>query len=558
MGTQGIPSGEAAWYPPLIAPPYDRHKAGWEPTWWPVNAAQQAFLDCRAELALFGGQSGGGKTSVLAADAVQEYRNPWLRSLVLRRTLSEFQEMADQMQRMYEPLGARWRRPTKFDAFAWTFPSGASITPGYLRNEKDLDRYQGNPKSHIGLDESGQHPERVVRKLLGWMAAPRGRGLFVRARFASNPGGPGHGWQMAVFLRGKCPVHFPAGLADNDPRNTSVLPGKVYRGAKWPSDSGLVHKTTAFFPARLADNPFYDRVKLESLLTQTAEIRNQLLYGCWCNAEGLYFPFLRPEHMRPFQEFPVEWWWGHVISHDWGYGSSAAAAGMYAITPTGQAVKIREQAQKKMGSVEFAKRICKDGFEASENPPMPKQAAWLEKLKPSDPQPPRILFAVFDPANDQHTGTGRSNFELMSAVYAKHGVSCILGAHDPVGNAQHLYGGLSNQSLVITSACPATFRSLQSRTIDERNAVKKVKGDPLDDLYDETAYFWNTWLTESVKPRRLAVQEELDKLRREGMDETSLARVAWQREQDLRREEQKEAHGMSLTGKRIGRRVARR
>lgn len=546
------------WYPPLVPPPFHLHPPGWEPTWWPINAAQQALINSLAELVLFGGQSGGGKTSVLVADAMQEHRNPLLRSLVLRQTLLEFQEMADQMQTIYEPLGALWRRPSKFDSHAWCFPAGGRITPGYLRYEKDLNRYQGNPKSHIGLDESGQHAEKLIRRLIGWLAAPARSGLRVRARFGSNPGGPGHGWQMAVFLRNKCPVHYPADLEDDRHAETSVLPGKVYYGARWPSDGGAVEKTTAFFPARLADNPFYDRVKLQSLLTQTAEIRNQLLYGCWCNAEGLYFPFLRPEYMVPFQTVPVEWWWGHFISIDYGYGNSAAAAGMYAIAPTGQVFKIRERAERKMNSKEFARRICKDGFPDGTDPKMPPQQAWLKKYRPRDPETPRMLFALFDPANDQHTGTGKSNYQQMAEIFHAAGVPTLLGAHDPMGNAQNLYNGLANSLLAITSACPYTFNTLTSRTIDDRKAVKKEKGNPQDDIYDETSYGWNTWQSAPTKPERLKLQEELDQMRKDGTDETSIARYAWKREQDLRVQERSGEKGIALGGPRIGRRVTRR
>jgi hypothetical protein len=545
-------------YPPLVPPPYHLHKSNWEPTWWPINAAQQAAINCRAELLLFGGQSGGGKTSFMAADAMQEYRNPYLRSLILRQTLTEMAEMSDQMQRMYEPLGARWKRPNKIEAAAWVFPNGGYITPGYMRHEKDLNRYQGNPKSHIALDESGQHPEKTVRRLLGWLAAPIRHNLFVRARFGANPGGPGHGWQMAVFLRGKCPVHFPADHEDDRPHETSVYPGRVYYGARWPSDDGPVMKTTAFIPARLIDNPFYDKVKMDSLKSQTAAIQQQLLYGCWCNAEGLYFPFLRPEHLVPIQTVPEQWWWGHFISHDYGYGNSAAAAGMYTVAPTGQVFKVKERVERKMSSKEFALSICKKGFAVSDNPRMPFTESWLKKLRPRDPEGPRILFALFDPANDQHTGTGKSNFEIMSEVYNEYKIPCALGAHDPMGNAQNLYNGLSNHSLAITTACPYTFSTLTSRVIDDRSAVKKEKGNPQDDNYDETAYAWNTWRTESVKPQRMALQEELEQMRKDGMDETSLARYGWQREQAIRAEETKASRGLPMSGRRLGRRITKR
>jgi hypothetical protein len=548
-------ASSASWYPPLYIP--TRAELAQRP-WWPINAMQQAVRISRAQLALLGGASGGGKTNLMAADAMEEYRNPWLRSLVLRASLVEMQELSDQMQRMYEPLGARWRKPNKFARHAWVFPRGGTITPGYLRHEKDLDKYQGNPYSCLELDESGNHPEKLIRRLLGWLAPPVQHKLRARARFGSNPGGPGHGWQSSVFLRGKCPIHYPADMLDRSPSTTSVVPGKVYYGARWPSDNGPVGFTTAFFPAFLADNPLYDEQKRTALMTQTAAIRSQLLDGCWCNAEGLYFPFLRPEHLVPFQTVPREWWWAHFISHDYGYGNSAAAAGMYAIAPSGQVFKVRDRIERKMGSKDFALGICKKGFEATENPFQPKHGPWLAKLRDRDPEGPRVLFAVFDPANDQHTGTGESNYEQMSAVYAEHGVPCILGAHDPMGNAQKLYSGLDEKALVVTDAASYTFRSLTSRTVDDRNAVKKEKGNPQDDSYDETAYAWNTWKTQSVKPERLKMQEEIDQMRRDGMDETSVARYAWQREQQLRSAEAKESLGIPMGGKRIGRKITKR
>jgi len=47
-----IPHNFPTWVPP---PP------GVDPCWWPINPAQQAALSSRAEMLLFGGQSGGGK-----------------------------------------------------------------------------------------------------------------------------------------------------------------------------------------------------------------------------------------------------------------------------------------------------------------------------------------------------------------------------------------------------------------------------------------------------------------------------------------------------------------
>jgi hypothetical protein len=56
----------------------------------------------------------------------------------------------------------------------------------------------------------------------------------------------------------------------------------------------------------------------------------------------------------------------------------------------------------------------------------------------------------------------------------------------------------------------------------------------------------------------MALEEELDQMRKDGMDETSLARHAWQRNQQLRTEERKASRGIALSGRRIGRTVTKR
>jgi hypothetical protein len=526
-------------YPPLELPPL-----GTEPVWWPINAAQQAMINCRAEILLMGGQSGGGKTQALAADAMQERKNPALRALLLRTTLEEMQELEDIQKRMYEPYGARWLKKR------WRFPSGATVRSGYLAHDKHLNRYKGNPYSWLGVDEADQHPEHRMRFLIGWLAAPTHANLRVRARLTSNPGGIGHGWLMKVFLRNRCPVHAPAAFEDDRPFETSVWPGRVYRGATWTDDSP-VHKTTAFIPARLVDNPLYGREKLESLLTQTKAIQQQLLYGCWCNAAGLYFDFMRPDLVVPYQSIGHEWWWLHILGVDYGYGNSAAAAGMYAINPNGKMFKIRERVERKMPALKFAQSICKDGFGDVDFPKQGPQQNWLKKLKVRDPEKPRMAFCVMDEAMDQHRGTGKSIYDVMAEVFAEHGVGSIKAAHDPSGNAQVLYNGLANGGLVLTrdsTDLPMSYRSISSRIVDERKAVKKIHGAWEDDVYDESSYAYNTWRSNSEKPARTALAEELAQMRRDGVDETTIARIAWNREQKIQAEERQKEKGIVLGG----------
>ena len=535
---QGSPAWKAA--PPplvdsarLIIPhnfaPVRSLPAGVNPDWWPLNPAQQAALCSPAELLLFGGQSGGGKTDFLVGDAMQEYRIPSFRGLLLRESLGEMDQVGDRMEKAYLPLGAKYRQRT--GGGEWKFPSGARIRFGYLAQDKDLGKYRGNPKSWIGIDESGLQPEKRVRTIVPWLAAVDPR-LRVRMRLASNPGGVGHIWHMAVFLRNRCPLHFPANERDSDPRHTSVWPGQVYSGASWkwpPSNAELVHMTTAFFPAAVTDNPLYGQDKVNKLLSQTPEIQMQLLYGCWCNAESLYFGFLRPEWMIPYHTIEDEWWWNHFLSIDFGYVNSSAAAGWFSIDESGRVFGSGELVEKKMSAVEFAKKCCK---------------LWIKPRMGEER--PRVMFVVMDSAMDQHHDEGKSRFELMAEVFAEYGIVSVKSHKNPEDNAQNLYNGLANQYLVLTNKMKQTFNSLATRVVDDRRAVKKIHGDPMDDLYDMIAYAYNTWMLESVKPERMKVQEKLEAMRKRGADATAIARQSLIETKRLADEERARAKGLPL------------
>lgn len=521
--------------------PVDTIPLGIDPKWWPISPSIQAAICSPASMVLAGGASGGGKSDYLVGDAMQEYWLPTFRGILFRESLGEMDQLSDRMKAIYEPLGAKYRGRSGGGEFEFPIfdertrrplrrKGGARIRFGYLARDSDIGKYRGNQKSWIGIDESGMQPVKRVRSVIAWLA-PIDRRLRPRIRLASNPGGVGAAWQMPVFLRNRCPLHYPPPPMD-DNRDRSVVPGKVYSGAAWswpPTPSELVHMTTAFFPATVADNRFYGQQKIDVLRSQTPEIQMQLLYGCWCNAASLYFGFLRPEMQMPFQMLRPEWWWSHYISIDYGFKNSSAASGLYATSEMGQTFGVDEAIERQMGAVDYAKMIVEK---------------WI-KPKLGD-HPRRIEFVVMDPATDSHDDVGKSKYELMAEVFNEHGVPCLKAHKESSDNAQNLYSGLGQNMIVVTTGMPQTFASLSTRVIDERRAVLKVHGDPLDDCYDQTAYFWNTFIRESKKPERLKLQESLDKMRAAGADTTALARTALIKTREIQAKEYSQARGLSL------------
>jgi hypothetical protein len=485
--------------------PPDPNSKHW---WYPINAGQLTALYSPAEMLLYGGGSGGGKTDLLVADAAQEHDNPNLRALLIRRSFTEMNQLMDRCYAIYSQMGATYKGEDHTWRFPAGYPNGARVQLGYMKDNGDVTQYQGNPRTWLGVDESTFLLEKAVRDLLPWLATTDAS-LFPRVRLATNPGEIGADWHIKVFLRGRCPLHHP---------DESVKPGVVYRGARWPSDNVSIGLTVSFIPSLASDNPLYGDKKLAMLASQTAERRDRLLTGCWCQLSGRYFSFLNEQFKRPYAESGDRWWYTHIISIDYGYGGnnggSWAAAGLYAITepspafPEGRMYKVGEMIEPEMGSKDFARQICD---------------RWAEPHLGE--QRRRFAGVYFDPANDAHTGTGKSNMDLMMEVFERYDIPGLKAAKDRVGNAQNLYNMLKYGQVVICDSCPQTFTSLSTRMHDEKNPgdIKKIKGDPLDDYYDETAYAANTYFEQTVMPTEVANLERLKRMQEQGANDRTIA-----------------------------------
>ena len=474
---------------------------GENPVWWPVSAPQLTAMHSKAQILLYGGASGGGKTDFLVADAMQEYENPNLRAILIRKSFKEMNQIMDRCRAIYQPFGAFWRASED----SWIFPAGSRIRLGYMANDNSITRYQGNPFSYLGIDESTLLPENQFRDILPWLTSTD-PSLFPRARLCTNPGNIGAAWHLKVFLRGKCPIHYP---------KESVESGAIYQGSRWMADNELVRKTVSFILATARDNPLYGEDKLESLESQNVERRQQLKEGCWCKLEGMFFAFLTDYHKVMYGSIREPRWATHFMGMDYGFSNSAAACGLYFREesterwPLGRILKVGEQIERKMGSAEFADFVCQS-FVVNRQ---------IEGARP------QISACYFDPAMDAHTGTGRSNAEIMGDIFERYDVPMLKAAKDRIGNAQMAYKMLQSGEFGICDTCPKTWTAFRTRMHDPKlpGAVIKVHSEDLDDCYDETVYALNTFVDETIKPKEVKAAETLQSYREAGLDEHSLA-----------------------------------
>lgn len=230
------------------------------------TAPQQAFLGLhqhaksgRVFEALYGGAAGGGKSDCLLMAAAQFVHVPGFAALVLRKT---FQDLAlpgaimDRAISWWRPLGVHWNGERK----TFTFPSGATVTFGYMATEHDHLQYQGSELQLVDWDELTQFPRESQYRYVSLSRVRKRTGMDVplRALSASNPGGPGHAWVKARFI--------------GDP------------------DKG-VSARFPYVPARLRDNPHVAAQDyLEGLRDLHPTTRAQLEDGDWrARDPGDYF-----------------------------------------------------------------------------------------------------------------------------------------------------------------------------------------------------------------------------------------------------------------------------
>lgn len=109
----------------------------------PQDGPQTQFLASSADIAIYGGAAGGGKTWALLVEPLRHISNPNFGATIFRRNAVQITNQGGlwaEATKMYPLLGAESRQSPNLD---WTFESGANIKFAHLEADKTVYNYQG-------------------------------------------------------------------------------------------------------------------------------------------------------------------------------------------------------------------------------------------------------------------------------------------------------------------------------------------------------------------------------------------------------------------------------
>jgi hypothetical protein len=249
----------------------------------------------KADILLYGGEPGGGKTGLLIGLAMNEHD----RSMIVRKQFADLQGVIDNAKDIANSdegfVGGTRPKYNK--------PGGGVVHFEGIGSVDSLDTSkQGTPHDFIGIDEGAQLPENAVRMLLGWLRTKK-QGQRCRMVIASNPPLDTVGDWLVEFF----------GPWLNTNHHNPAKPGELRyyiinaegKSQEVPNMEPVVideetyypHSRT-FIPAGIDDNPFIDAIEYRRKLQLMPEpYRSILMSG----------NFMLSRKDADFQVIPSAW-----------------------------------------------------------------------------------------------------------------------------------------------------------------------------------------------------------------------------------------------------------
>jgi hypothetical protein len=245
--------------------------------WVPNPGPQTEAYLSEADVMLYGGQAGGGKSHFELGWCVNQARA----GIIFRRELTQ----TDGLEKEGKNIIGSDARFNGTD-LEWTWPDGKTLKLGGMRQPDDWIPHAGRERDCFCFDEAGEFLEIQVSSIIAWLRAPEG--VRTRVILASNPPRTTDGLWLIKWFAPWLDEKYP------DPASPGELRWAVYVTRNdegemvWVDGPGeyeidgepYTAKSYTFIPASLADNPYRNTPEYRAQLQSLPEpLRSQLLYG---------------------------------------------------------------------------------------------------------------------------------------------------------------------------------------------------------------------------------------------------------------------------------------
>lgn len=263
----------------------------------PQAGPQEQFLASSADIVIYGGAAGGGKSFALLLEGLRHINNPNFGAVIFRKNANQITAeggLWDTASEIYPYAGGR---PSKNPRPTWRFPSGAKVSFAHLEYEKDKYAWQGSQITFIGFDELTHFTRSQFFYMLSRNRSVCGVAPYIRA--TTNP--DADSW-VADFISWWIDpdTGYPIPERSGVIRYMVQLNNVIYWGDT-PED--LMEKvdvkrewikSMTFIPSKLSDNKILMKKNpgyIANLMAQSEVETERLLHGNWKikPASGLFF-----------------------------------------------------------------------------------------------------------------------------------------------------------------------------------------------------------------------------------------------------------------------------
>lgn len=273
----------------------------------PQKGPQEQFLSTNADIAIYGGAAGGGKTFALLMEPLRYINIMDYRAVIFRRNYTQISVAGglwDESVSMYS--GIRGAVGAKSPKYHWTFSRKATIYFDYLGRDEDVNDWQGSQITFIAFDELTHFTERQFFYMLSRNRSTCGVKPYVRA--TCNP--DADSWVLKLIEwwidpETGYPIKERSGKIRYIARkNETIIWGKTKDELIEQGIDPIEIKSITFIASTLQDNQVLmqlDPSYLANLKALPLVERERLLYGNWKikSAAGLFFKRTQIGDMLP-------------------------------------------------------------------------------------------------------------------------------------------------------------------------------------------------------------------------------------------------------------------